>query len=154
MAWNDSEMIRVLIGDDHTLVRKGLRQIIEDTLDIVVADEAANGNEVLTKLASNDYNVVLLDITMPGRDGLDVLKQIRSEKPDLAVLILSMHPEELYAVRALRSGASGYLTKESVPEELITAIRQVASGTKYITPSLAEKLAHKPVTGNGNNSLQ
>jgi len=146
-------MIRVLIGDDHTLVRKGLRQIIEDTPDIVVADEAANGNEVLAKIASTDYNVVLLDITMPGRDGLDVLKQIKSEKADLAVLILSMHPEELYAMRALRSGASGYLTKESVPEELITAIRQVASGSRYITPSLAEKLALKSEIDNGNNFL-
>ncbi len=145
-------MIRVLIGDDHTLVRKGLRQLIEDTPDIVVVDEAASGNEVLNKIASRDYDVVLLDITMPGRDGLDVLKQIKSENPDLAVLILSMHPEELYAVRALRTGASGYLTKESVPDELINAIRQVASGTKYITPLLAEKLAPKADIGNRNHT--
>jgi len=148
-------MIKVLIGDDHALVRKGLRRLIEDTRDIVVADEASSGNEVLNKIANEDFDVVLLDITMPGKNGLDVLKQIKSEKPDLAVLILTMYPEELYAVRALRTGASGYLTKDSVPDELIKAIRQVTSKskTKYLTPLFAEKLAAKPEICNGNNTL-
>ncbi|HXX57768.1 MAG TPA: response regulator transcription factor [Thermodesulfovibrionales bacterium] len=144
-------MIKILIGDDHTLVRKGLRQIIEEAPDMVVVDEASSGNEVLDKIASGDYDVVLLDITMPGRDGLDVLKKIKSARPGLAVLMLSMHPEELYALRALRTGAAGYLTKESVPDELIHAIRQVASGKKYIRPLFAQRLTQKADVSRRNN---
>ncbi len=134
-------MIRILVADDHAIVRQGLKQIVADTPDMVVAGEASNGQEALDKALKDDYDVVLLDLTMPVRSGLDVLKEIKSQKPELPVLILSMHPEEQYAVRALKAGAAGYLTKESAPEELITAIRKVSGGSKYVTVSLAEKLA-------------
>jgi len=134
-------MIKVLIVDDHTIVREGLRQILEEILDIVVAGEASSAQEVIDKVRSNSFNIVLLDISLPGRGGLDVLKQLKSIKPDLPVLILSMHPEEQYAIRSLKAKASGYLTKESASDELIKAIRKVAQGRKYITSSLAEKLA-------------
>jgi DNA-binding NarL/FixJ family response regulator len=134
-------MIRVLIADDHAVVREGLKQIVAEAPDMVVADEAGDGKEALSKALQSDYDVVVLDITMPGINGLDALKQIRSQKPKLPILILSMHPEEQYALRVLRAGASGYLTKESAPEELITALRKVSTGKKYVSPFLAEKLA-------------
>jgi len=134
-------MIKILIADDHTVVREGLKQIVAETSDMVVSDEASNGHEVLNKALSSDYDVIVLDITMPGIHGLDVLKQIKSQKPALPVLVLSMHPEEQYAVRVIKAGAAGYLTKESASDELITAIRKVSSGRKYITSSLAEKIA-------------
>ncbi len=134
-------MIRILIADDHAIVREGLKQVVAETSDIVVADEASNGHEVLNKVFKNNYDVVVLDITMPGMNGMDILKQIKSHKPELPVLVLSMHPEDQYAVRVLRAGASGYLTKESAPDELITAIRKVSVGRKYISSSFAEKLA-------------
>lgn len=134
-------MIKILVADDHTIVREGLKQIVGDVGDMTVADEAANGQEALQKIREGDYDVVLLDISMPGRSGLEVLKDIRAERPKLPVLILSMHSEEQYAVRALRAGASGYLTKASAPDELIGAIRKVSRGRKYVTASLAEKLA-------------
>ena len=134
-------MIKVLIADDHTLVREGLKQIIDQHSDIKVTGEAKNGQEALEQVWKDDFDVVLLDISMPGRSGMDVLKEIKSAKHDLNVLMLSMHPEEQYAVRALRAGASGYLTKESAPDELIDAIRRVSIGLKYVTLSLAEKLA-------------
>ena len=134
-------MIKVLIADDHTLVRKGLKQLLLDTKDIEKVDEARDGKETINKINKKDYDLVLLDISLPGRSGIDVLKQLRLLKPKLPVLILSMHPEEQYAVRSLRAGASGYLTKESAPDELIDAIHKVANGGKYITSSLAERLA-------------
>lgn len=134
-------MIKILIADDHAVVRKGLKQILAETTDIVAADEAINGQEVLEKIRKNDYDIVMLDISMPGRNGLDILKQVKNEKPEMSVLILSMHPEEQYAVRALKAGASGYLTKDSAPDELILAIRKISQGRKYITSSLAERLA-------------
>ncbi|MBI5242078.1 MAG: response regulator transcription factor [Elusimicrobia bacterium] len=134
-------MIRVLIADDHPVVRKGVKQILKETRDIVVADEAFDGQEALSKAFKNDYDVVLLDISLPGRSGLEILKQLKVVKPKLPILILSVHPEEQYAVRTIKAGASGYLTKESAPDELITAIRIVARGRKYIRPSLAEKMA-------------
>ena len=134
-------MIRILIADDHTIVREGLKQILAETSDMVVADEARNGQEVLAKVGNKEYDVVLLDISMPGRSGLDILKQLKGERPKLPILILSMYSEEQYAMRALRAGASGYMTKESAPDELIVAIRKVSEGRKYVTPSLAEKLA-------------
>jgi DNA-binding NarL/FixJ family response regulator len=134
-------MIKILIADDHPIVRKGLKEIIEVTPDMMVGDEASNGQEALEKVRKNDFDVVLLDISMPGRSGLDILKELKSEKPELSVLILSMHPEEQYAVRVLKAGASGYLTKESAPEELITAIKKASKGRKYVSSSLAEKLA-------------
>jgi len=134
-------MLRILIADDHPLFRRGLKQIIAETPDMVVADEAADGREALSKAATGDYDVVLLDITMPFHSGVDVLSQLRNERPTLPVLMLSMHPEEQYAVRALRAGASGYVTKESAPEELVAAIRKVSGGGKYVSASLAERLA-------------
>lgn len=134
-------MIRVLIADDHAIVREGLKQILLETSDIVITDEAGDGPETLSKAFNNDYDVVLLDITMPSGSGLDVLKQLKSEKPKLPVLILTIHPEERYAVRVLRAGASGYITKNSPPNELIAAVRKVSQGGIYVSPALAEKLA-------------
>jgi two-component system invasion response regulator UvrY len=134
-------MTKILIADDHRLVREGLRQILEDTEDIQVLGEAGNGHEVLQCVSQTDYDVVLLDISMPGMNGLDVLKQLRVTFPDCKVLILSMYPEDQYAVRLLQAGASGYLTKDNAPDELISAIRKVASGGRYVSSSLAERLA-------------
>jgi len=134
-------MIKILIADDHAIVRRGLKQILEETPNIVVADEASTGKEVLEKISEKEYDVVVLDISLPDKSGLDILKQLKSQKPKLPVLVLSIYPEEQYAERVLKAGASGYLTKESAPEELITAIKKVSVGGKYITASLAEKLA-------------
>lgn len=134
-------MIRVFIADDHAVVRRGVRQILEEVDDVVVAGEAGTVRETLQAVRKNDYDVVLLDIAMPDGGGLEALEQLKSLKPKARVLILSMYPERQYAVRALRTGAAGYLTKDSAPEELITAIRQVARGGKYVTQSLAEQLA-------------
>ena len=134
-------MIRILVADDHAVVRQGVKQILAEVKDMNVQDEAQNGPETLKKVAEQEFDVVLLDISMPGRSGLEVLEDIKAQRPKQAVLILSMHPEEQYAVRALRAGASGYLTKASAPHELIGAIRKVAGGGKYVTSSLAEKLA-------------
>lgn len=133
-------MLKILVADDHSIVREGLKQILSQVPDIVVAGEASDGNQAVNKARNGDYDLVLLDIVMPGISGLDVLKQLKVEKPDLPILILSMYPEEQYAIRTLKAGASGYLTKESAPEELIGAIRKVCSGGKYVTSSLAEKL--------------
>jgi DNA-binding NarL/FixJ family response regulator len=135
-------MIKILIADDHSIVREGLKQILAETSDMKVVDEAINGQEVLDKVLKNDYDLIVLDISMPGRDGLDILKQLKSDRPKLPVLVLSMYPEEQYALRVLRAGASGYLTKESAPEELIKAIKKVSTGKKYISPSFAEKIAY------------
>ena len=135
-------MIKILIADDHPIVRKGLKEIIEETSDMVVADEANNGEEVLKKALKNDLDVVVLDISMPGTSWIDILKKIKKEKPELSVLVLSMHPEELYAVQVFRAGASGYLTKQSTPDELLAAIRKISTRRKYISASLAEKLAY------------
>ncbi len=135
-------MIKILIADDHPIVRKGLKEIIEETPGMKVVDEASNGQEVLEKVFKKDINVVLLDISMPGRSGLDILRDIKKQRPKLVVLVLSMHPEEQYAVQALKEGASGYLTKESAPDELLAALRKVSSGGKYVSSSLAEKLAY------------
>ncbi|MEI7672909.1 MAG: response regulator transcription factor [Deltaproteobacteria bacterium] len=134
-------MIRILVVDDHAIVREGLKQILADVNDMAVRDEAAGGQEALLKIRDSEFDVVLLDISMPGRSGLEILKDIKSERPKLPVLILSMHAEEQYAVRTLRAGASGYLTKASAPDELIGAIRKVSCGRKYVSSSLAEKLA-------------
>lgn len=134
-------MTRILVVDDHEVVREGLKQIISRSRDMVVADEAGNGAEALEKVQRKNYDVVVLDISMPDRSGLDVLKEIKSQKPELAVLMLTVHPEGQYAVRTLRAGASGYLTKKSVSKELVEAIRKVSSGGRYITASLAERLA-------------
>ncbi len=134
-------MIRAIIADDHAVVRKGLRSILEDTADMVVVAEACSGQELLEKARRSPCDVVLLDIAMPGRDGLETLKLRKKEKPGLPVLVLSIYPEEQYAVRALKDGASGYLTKESAPDELITAVRRVSAGRNYVSASLADRLA-------------
>jgi DNA-binding NarL/FixJ family response regulator len=134
-------MIRVLIADDHPIVRQGLRQILAETGDIEVKAEASAGQEALDIIRRHPLDAVVLDLSMPGTNGLDTLKQIKEERPLLPVLVLSIHPEDQYAVRALRAGASGYLTKSSAPEALVTAIRKLAEGGRFITPSLGEKLA-------------
>ncbi|MFC1926127.1 response regulator [Chloroflexota bacterium] len=134
-------MIRVLVADDHTIVRQGLKQVLEDTPNIVVKGEASNGQEVLDEISKNDYDVLLLDITMPFKSGLDILEQVKTIKPQLNILVLSMHPEDHYALRVLREGASGYLTKNSATEELIKAIEKVARGENYISSTQAEKIA-------------
>ena len=135
--------IRVLIADDHAIVREGLKQILADTPDIVVAGEADNGIDAIKLVRNNDCDVLLLDISMPDRSGIEVLKQLKKEIPQLAVLMLSMHREEQYAIRSLKAGAAGYLNKQSAPNELVNAIRQVASGLKYISPTLAQALAQQ-----------
>lgn len=134
-------MIKILIADDHAIVREGLKKIIAQTSDIIVEDEATNGAGVISKVLKNDYDVIVLDITMPGRDGIDVMKQIKTIKPKIEILILSMHSEDQFAIRALKAGASGYLTKDSAPDELVDAIRRISLGRKHITSSLADKLA-------------
>lgn len=134
-------MIRILIADDHAIVREGLKQVVSRTPDLTLTDEASTGGEALQKALENDYDVVVLDISLPDRNGLDVLKDIKAEKPDLPVLILSIHPEEEVAVRALKTGASGYLTKETASDELVAAIRKISSGGEYVTLSLAERIA-------------
>lgn len=133
-------MLKILVADDHAIVRQGLKQILSDNQDKVIHDEASNGEEALEKALQYDYDMVLLDISMPGKNGLEVLRELGSQKPDLPVLILTMHSEQDYAMRVLRLGASGYITKQSAPEELMTAILRVASGGKYVSPSLAENI--------------
>lgn len=134
--------IRILIADDHPIVREGYKKILSDTPDMVVADEAENGQEVLNCIRKKNYDLILLDISMPGRSGLEILKELKNETPRLPVLILSIYPEEQYAVRAFRAGASGYLTKASAPNELISAIRKISQGGRYISSSLAEQLTY------------
>lgn len=133
-------MLKILVADDHAIVRQGVKQILADSHDMVVCDEASDGQEALDKALLNDYDVVLLDISMPGKNGLEVLRELGSQKPGLPVLILTMHSEQDYAMRVLRQGASGYISKQSAPEELMTAILRVASGGKYVSPSLAEDM--------------
>jgi two-component system, NarL family, invasion response regulator UvrY len=133
-------MIRVVVVDDHAVVREGLKRIISENPGMAVTGEAADGHEAINRIRESPCDVVLLDITMPNKSGLDVLKQLHSESPRLPVLVLSMHSEDQYAVRVLRAGAAGYLTKESAPDKLVQAIRKVVRGGKYVSPSLAEKL--------------
>ncbi len=136
-------MIRVLIADDHTMFRKGLSEVLEGTPDISVVGEAEDGVQTLERLRDQEVDVVLLDIQMPGRSGIEVLTDVRRLYPEIGVLILSMHPVEQYAVRAIKAGALGYLTKERTPYELIGAIRKVASGRRYVDDALAETLAQE-----------
>ncbi|AKU13968.1 transcriptional regulator, LuxR family [Azoarcus sp. CIB] len=135
------EKLRVLLADDHAIIRDGLKQILADTEDLAVCGEAANGNEALQLVREQEWDVIVLDISMPGRSGLDLIRLIRDEKPKLPILILSMHHEEQYAVRALHAGASGYLTKESDAELLVQAIRRVARGGVYVSDTVAQLIA-------------
>jgi DNA-binding NarL/FixJ family response regulator len=134
-------MIKVLIADDHPIVRQGLRQILSDTADMAVSGEAVDGQTTLDQVRVGGWDVLVLDITMPDRSGFDILKEVKYEQPHLPVLVLSIHAEDQYAVRVLKAGAAGYLTKENAPDELVKAIRQVMAGGKYISPALAETLA-------------
>jgi two-component system, NarL family, invasion response regulator UvrY len=134
-------MIKILIADDHAIVREGLKQIVAEESDMKVTGEAANADEVFEILKTNNYDIAILDINMPGKSGLDLLKDLKIQYPKLPVLILSMYGEEQYGIRALKAGALGYLRKVSAPNELVTAIRKIVSGGKYISQPLAEKLA-------------
>jgi two-component system invasion response regulator UvrY len=141
-------MIRILIADDHAILRAGLKQLLSDTTDIVVVGEASNGTEAIALARSTPCDAVLLDMTMPGRSGIELIRQLKAERPRLPLLILSMHKEDIYAVRALRAGASGYLCKDNAESQLEEAIRKVASGGLYINQAVAERLAQEMVGGN------
>ena len=134
-------MIRVVIADDHTILREGLRQLLGSADDITVVAEAADGHQVIARVREEDFDVLLLDMSMPGKSGIDLIKQVKAEKPKLRILVLSMHEEEQYAVRAIKAGASGYVTKDSAATQLVTAIRKVAAGGAFITAEVAEQLA-------------
>jgi len=134
-------MIRVLIADDHAVVRAGLKQILAENADVRVVAEAASGNDTLNAVRTDHFDVIVLDMSMPGRSGLDLIRQVKQEQPQARVLVLSMHQEDQYAVRALKAGASGYLNKDSAPEMLVGAIRKVAAGGAFISPAIAEQLA-------------
>lgn len=134
-------MIKILIADDHTILRDGLKQILSECSDMTVAGEADNGFEALAKIRAEDWDVVLLDMAMPGKSGIDLLKQIKLDKPALPVLVLSMQKEDQYAVRTLKAGAAGYLCKDSASADLVKAIRKVASGGLFISAAVAENLA-------------
>lgn len=131
---------KIIIADDHVIFREGLKQVISSTENMVVTDEASNGQELLQKVQEKDYDLVILDISMPGRNGLDTLVELKKVRPKLPVLILSMHPEEQYALRAYKSGASGYMTKGSPVSELLDALRKLALGKKYVSADLAEAM--------------
>lgn len=135
-------MLRILIADDHTIVRKGLRQILLDEFSTAEITEVADAEALIQKVMSAEWDVVVSDLSMPGRSGLDALQQIKLSHPNLPVLILSIHPEEQYALRALKSGASGYLSKDTAPDELVKAVQKVLLGKKYISQAIAEKLAN------------
>ena len=134
-------MLKILVADDHEVVRKGLMKVLAESLQPIKVEEARNGQEAVSKVWKSEYDLVVLDIKMPGKNGLDALKEIKQHRPKLPVVILSMHPEEQFAIRAIRAGASGYLTKECAGDELVLAIRKALKGEKYISGSLAQILA-------------
>ncbi|HPJ38132.1 MAG TPA: response regulator transcription factor [Spirochaetota bacterium] len=136
-------MKKAIIADDHVIIRKGIIHILTESKDLGEIDEAGDGQELLEKARKKAYDLILLDITMPGRSGIEVLKQLRIEHPKIPVIILSMHSEDQYALRAIKSGAAGYLTKEILPDRLVEAVATVLSGRKYITPTIAEQLANQ-----------
>jgi two-component system invasion response regulator UvrY len=133
-------VLRILITDDHAVVRRGLKQILEEEFNKVVFGEAQNTREMLEHLQKEHWDVLILDITLPGRSGLELLGELKLTHPNLPVLVLSMHPEDQYGIRVLKSGASGYMTKESAPDEIVVAIRKILRGGKYVSPALAERL--------------
>jgi two-component system invasion response regulator UvrY len=140
-------MIRILIADDHSVVRRGIRQILLEEFPDAVINEVNDGSGLIRMARSEQWNIVISDLSMPGKNGLDTLKQLKSEFPKMSVLILSMHPEDQYAIRALRAGASGYLTKESASDELVDAVRKIMSGKRYISAAVAEKMAENLENG-------
>jgi DNA-binding NarL/FixJ family response regulator len=145
-------VINILIADDHPIIRRGLRDILGSEPEFTVVGEAANAQEILAQLRSLKVDVLLMDITMPGRNGIEVLKDVHLEWPDLPVLMLSIHPEDQYAMRALKAGAVGYLTKESAPEELVGAVQKVLSEGRYVSPVMAQRLAAE--AGNANKGSE
>lgn len=134
-------MLRILIADDHALIRKGLKQILLEEYPSAIVEEVNDGEGVIKKSISNEWDIIISDLSMPGRSGLDVMKQVKQNLPKLPVLILSIHPEEQYAIRVLKAGAAGYLSKDAANEELVEAVQRVLQGRKYISPSIAEKIA-------------
>jgi DNA-binding NarL/FixJ family response regulator len=145
-------MIRIFITDDHSLIREGLKKIINDEKDISIIGEAGNAKDTMSFVLSKNIDILILDLNLPDKSGLDLLKELKSLKPELKILILSMHPEDRFAMRVLRAGASGYITKESVGEELVRAIRKVYNGGKYVSESLAEMLAFE-IQGGGDKPI-
>jgi len=145
-------MIRIFITDDHSLIREGLKKIINDEKDISIIGEAGNAKDTMSFVLSKNIDILILDLNLPDKSGLDLLKELKSLKPELKILILSMHPEDRFAMRVLRAGASGYITKESVGEELVRAIRKVYNGGKYVSESLAEMLAIE-IQGGGDKPI-
>ena len=135
--------MNILLADDHFVVRRGLRDILQEEFPNAKFDEVSDGHELVKRIRTSPYDIVISDLSMPGKNGLEALKIIKTEFPTIPVLILSIHPEELYAIRVLKAGASGYMTKESAPEELVKAVKLIMNGRKYITPSLAEKMVSK-----------
>lgn len=142
-------MIRIVVADDHAIVREGLKRIIGSAEDMTVVGEAADGTEVMQQVRGADFDVLVLDLSMPGRSGMELIKLVRSEKPRLRILVLSMHQELQYAVRAIKSGASGYLTKESAPMQLLQVLRKIAAGGAFISADVAEQLALGSMHGGG-----
>jgi len=140
-------MIRIVLADDHAIVREGLKRIVGDVRDFSVAGEAADGGEVMRVVRELEFDVLVLDLSMPGRSGMELIKLVKSERPKLRILVLSMHQEAQYAVRAIKAGASGYLTKESAPAQLEAAIRKIAGGGAYISAEVAEQLALSAMSG-------
>ncbi len=134
-------MIRILIADDHPVVRQGIRRILDDLEKEKIIEEAGNARDLFAKLNKHDFDIILLDISMPDRSGFDILDEIKKTKPDISVLILTMYPQEQYAIRAFKLGASGFLMKITAADELLVAVRKILEGGKYITPSMAESLA-------------
>jgi two-component system invasion response regulator UvrY len=134
-------MLRILIADDHAVVRKGLKQILLEEYPSAIVEEVNDGEGVIKKSVSNEWDIIISDLSMPGKSGLDILKQVKQNLPNLPVLILSIHPEEQYAIRVLKAGAAGYLRKDAATEELVEAVQRVLQGRKYISPSIAEKIA-------------
>jgi two-component system, NarL family, invasion response regulator UvrY len=151
-TFRPGQMIRILIADDHAIVRAGLKQFIADQLDMEVAGEAATGAETIALVRTQEFDIVLLDISMPDKNGIDTLKAVKHIKPDLPVLILSAHAEEQYAVNLLRAGASGYINKETASTQLVGAVRTAVQGRKYVSPTLAQVLA-EGISGNGDEPL-
>ncbi len=134
-------MLRILIADDHAIIRKGLKQILLEEYPFAIIEEVSDAEGVMKKIISNEWNIIICDISMPGRSGLDVVQEVKQNFPKLPVLILSIHPEEQYAIRVLKAGAAGYLSKDAATEELVKAVQRVLEGHKYISPLLAERIA-------------